>query len=69
MFSVRDLYPNMIQNMSTGDLASPELDEQLVLTKGEDTNYPGVVTKADRMNLVWAILGIVALLFAFGMVK
>lgn len=69
MFSMRDLYPTMPQAVSTSDLASPELGEQLVLTKGEDTNYAGVVTKADRTNLVWAILGVIAILFAFGMVK
>lgn len=69
MFSGRDLYPNMGNVVSTADMVSPELGEQLVLTKGEDGAYAGVVTKQDRTNLVLAILGILAVMFAFGLVN
>ena len=68
MFSVRDLYPDMGHVMSTSDVSSPELDEQLVLTKGDDSNYPGIVTKEDRTHLVLAIVGVLAVMFMFGMV-
>jgi len=69
MFSGRDLYPNMAQVVSTSDMSAPELGEQLVLTKGDDSGYSGVVTKEDRTHLLLAIVGIMAVLFAFGLVK
>lgn len=65
---MRDLYPDNYNVLSTSDISSPELEEQLVMTKGNESNYAEVMTKADRGNIVWAILGIVALMFAFGMV-
>lgn len=69
IFSGRDLYPNMVGVVSTMDNTSPELGEQLVLTSGDDSNYPGVVTTKDKGHMLWAILGVIAVLFAFGMVK
>jgi len=70
MFSGRDLYPNMYNVISTGDNTAPELGEQLVLTRGDDSgNISGVVTKQDRTHLVLAVVGIFAVLFAFGLVK
>jgi len=69
MFSGRDLYPNMAQVVSTSDNTAPELGEQLVLTKGDDSGYAGVVTKEDRTHLILAVVGVFAVLFAFGMVK
>jgi hypothetical protein len=69
MFSMRDIYPDFSSVVSTSDTASPELGEQLVLTQGSDSNYADVMTKADRNNLVFAILGIIAFLVIFGLVK
>jgi hypothetical protein len=69
MFSGRDLYPNMVSVMSTKDVTSPELAEQLVLTQGSDGQYPGVVTKKDRTHMLLAVVGIILVLFAFGLVK
>ena len=68
MFSGRDLYPNMANVVSTDDNLSPELGEQLVLTKG-DGDIATVATKEDKNHLIMAIVAVVAVLFAFGLVR
>jgi len=69
MFSGRDIYPNIASVMSTKDVTSPELSEQLVLTQGDNSQYPGIVTKQDRTHMMYAVVGIIVVLFAFGVVK
>ena len=68
-FSVRDLYPNMTAFMSTAEITAPELDEQVVLTKGADGAFPEMVTRQDRTSIIWSLLVVVALLFIFGLVE
>lgn len=67
--SGRDLYPNMTTVLSTSDETAPELPEQLVLVKSDKSEATAVVTKADSGHLIWAFAAVVAVLFAFGLVR
>lgn len=68
-YSARDLYPDMSSFMNTSEITAPELSEQVVYTKGNDSDYPEMITTKDRNHLLGAAVVIVALLFAFGLAQ
>jgi hypothetical protein len=68
-YSARDLYPNLSAVMNTAEITAPELSEQVVYTKGSDSDYPEMITTKDRNHIIGAAVVVIAILFAFGLAQ
>jgi hypothetical protein len=67
-YSIKDLYPDFTNVQSTTDNTVPSSDQQAVYIKA-DADSPVLLTQKDKGHTVMAIVGVIALLFAFGLIK
>lgn len=67
-YSIKDLYPDFESVQSTTDNTVPAEDQQMVYVK-TDSDSPNLMTKNNRNHTVLAIVAVVAVLFAFGLIK
>ena len=67
-YSIKDMYPDFTNVLSTNDNTVPGEDQQTVYVKS-DSNSPVLLTKTDRGHTVFAVVAVIAVLFAFGLIK
>ncbi len=67
-YSIKDLYPDFNNVQSTVDNTVPADDQKMVYIKADEAS-PMLITTQDKGHTIFAVIGIVAVLFAFGLIK
>ena len=67
-YSIKDMYPDFQNVQSTVDNTVPSEDQQTVYIKA-DADSPVLLTSTNRTHTILAVVGVVGLLFAFGLIK
>lgn len=67
-YSIKDLYPDFNNVQSTVDNTVPAEDQRAVYIKADEAS-PKLITTQDKGHTVFAVIGIVAVLFMFGLIK
>jgi len=67
-YSIKDLYPDYANVLSTNDGTSLAEDIKSVYVQ-MDSDSPMLMTKNDKNHTILAIIAVIAVLFMFGLIK